>query len=275
MDVLGGGSRPVFERLLMALEAAGGVRPGHPERRVVEPFAGALEVRAWNARVALADAHVRPPSVESVERGREQLVAQLERLRERLLPLVVHDQRLQLVLIGVHRHGIVHGIDRAQIRHYRPDTGASGKERHAQQHPEGAPGRMPPDKHVLHFTSSGRSRTGGRREAVAVGAHGGSTAATPGWSRAGRALRAAATEGSRFTPAAPCGRGLKCPDATLLVASVQRKTFGPRARCDRHHTTASAGDTFERAVDLVLEAAVADAEHQPARFVSPAQTGQE
>ena len=85
VDVERRGAGAVFERLLVAFEAAAGVGAGDADGRVVEPLAGPLEVGARHARVALAAADVGAAAVERVEGRAEQLVAELERLDESLV----------------------------------------------------------------------------------------------------------------------------------------------------------------------------------------------
>ena len=73
-------SRAVFERLFVTFEAALGIGTGHAWGRVVEPLAGAFQVRARHAREALTDADVGAAAVERVELRREELVPELKRL---------------------------------------------------------------------------------------------------------------------------------------------------------------------------------------------------
>ena len=64
MDVERGGAGAVFERLLVAFEAAAGIGAGDADRRVIEPLAAAAQVGARHAGVALAAADVGAAAVE-------------------------------------------------------------------------------------------------------------------------------------------------------------------------------------------------------------------
>ncbi len=97
MDVERGGPGAVFERLFVTLEAAARVGAGDPDRRVVEPLATAAHVRARHAGVALASPDVGAAAVECVEGGREELVADLERVGEAL----AHCQGIEIGLLDV------------------------------------------------------------------------------------------------------------------------------------------------------------------------------
>ena len=97
VDVERGRAGAVFERLFVTLEAAARVGAGDPDRRVVEPLAAAAHVGARHARVALAAADVGAAAVERVERGRKELVADLERFGEAL----AHRQGIQIGLLDV------------------------------------------------------------------------------------------------------------------------------------------------------------------------------
>ena len=98
VDVERRGAGAIFERLLVAFEAAAGVGAGHARRLMRAPLAGALEVGARDAAVALAAADVGAATVDGVEGGTEQLVAELESFDE----LLVRGQRVELALVGVH-----------------------------------------------------------------------------------------------------------------------------------------------------------------------------
>ena len=82
MDVERRRAGAVFERRLVAFEAAGTIRPGDAIRLVIEPLVAAAQVGARHARVALAAADVGAAAVERVEGCGKQFVADLERLGE-------------------------------------------------------------------------------------------------------------------------------------------------------------------------------------------------
>ena len=99
VDVERGRAGAVFERLLVAFEAAARVGAGDAYGDVVEPLAAALEVGARHARVALTATDIGAAAVERVEGRAEQLVAELERLEESLVEV---ELAVQIGLIGMH-----------------------------------------------------------------------------------------------------------------------------------------------------------------------------
>ena len=190
VDVERGRAGAVFERLLVALEAAAGVRAGDAIGRVVEPLAGAAQIGARHARVALAAADVGAAAVEGVEGRREQLVADLERLDEALADW----QRVQLRLFDMLGDRTVDVGDVGEVGDDRPrrdageeNAGAEeeGTEKHVRtrtdraredgmvRHPFPRRWRASPRAHLSRrdgcAASAGRRREDCRREEIFAG----------------------------------------------------------------------------------------------------------
>ena len=125
VHVLGGRARSIFEWLLMAFETALSVGARDPIREVRPPFGRAVQIGPGDAGEALAATDVGAGAVEGVELRGEQLVADLERLQESFMTTVLRDERIELGLIAVLGHRIVHDVDLEELgtRDDRPRHG--------------------------------------------------------------------------------------------------------------------------------------------------------
>ena len=100
--------------------AAAGVRTGLARRRVVRHSVAPRKIGARNAREALPPTDVRADAVEGVERGLEELVADLERFRE----FLVRRERIQLGLFDVLSGRVVNVGDVGEVCDDRPRRNA-------------------------------------------------------------------------------------------------------------------------------------------------------
>ena len=140
VDIQRRGAGAVLERRFVALEAALGVGARDPKRKVHAPLTGSVHIRARDAREALAVADVGASAIERVELRREELVAELERLVERLTILARRHEVPQLGLGHVLCGSIVHEIHLGELRDNRPYRRTAREARHRGGRDEGRPG---------------------------------------------------------------------------------------------------------------------------------------
>ena len=151
-----GSAGAVFERLLVAFEAAARVGTGDANGRVPEPLAAAAQVGARYARVALTATDIGAAAVERVERRAEQLVTELERLDESRVEIGL---AVQIVLIGVHGNRPVDVADTTEFSDDRPRRHAREEHSHREHdEKERTQERNGPDarqRHTRHPFSRG------------------------------------------------------------------------------------------------------------------------
>jgi hypothetical protein len=135
----------ILKGRFMTLETARCVRAGHSIRFVALPLPGTAEIGARYARISLASADIRASSIERIERGREQLVAEFERLLESLR----RRQAVQVGLYGVRRIGVMNDCDFGGVSDERPgpDTGSGHRQTHNGRHDPAT--RHTPSGHIV------------------------------------------------------------------------------------------------------------------------------